>query len=226
MMFGLRRRRSSSAALNLTRQDAITDGVYSVALTLLVLDLKIPAGLADPSLAVLLPVMTPKVLSFVLGFVMAGSAWIYVHQISALYVRTNLGHLVRTMASLMFVCALPFTTAAMGDYSDQPLGPMLYSGNVMILVAIYTIDLALSRAALIPDTVDRRLLNQILVVHIGAVLWAGFCCFYLSPRSPHLAIGGVVAYLAMHWISIWWFEPQMHVARSAIEGNNLPSAAG
>jgi uncharacterized membrane protein len=188
-----------------------------VALTLFVLDLKIPDGLSPEQLHAYWPVMLPKVWSFVLGFVMAASAWIYVHQMSALYTRTNLGHLVRTVASLMFVCALPFTTAAMGAYPDRPLGPMLFSGNVTVLVGIYTLDLILSRKSLISDAVGRALIDQIVAAHIGAVCWAGFCCLYLSSRSPHLAIAGIVAYVAMHWISIWWFEPQMHVARAAIE---------
>jgi uncharacterized membrane protein len=216
-MFGLRHRRLSVAALGHARQDALVDGVYSVALTLFVLDLKIPDGLSPEQLDAFWPVILPKALSFVLGFVMAASAWIYVHQMSALYTRTNLGHLVRTVASLMLVCALPFTTAAMGAYSGRPLGPMLFSGNVAVLVGVYTLDLILSRKSLISDAISPSLVNQIIAAHIGAVCWAGFCCLYLSPLSPRLGIAGIVAYVAMHWISIWWFEPQMHAARAAVE---------
>lgn len=213
----LKRRGKPTPKLEHSRLDALVDGVYSVALTLLILNLNIPDGLSAEQLAAFWPDFAPKALSFVLSFVMAASAWIYVHQMSALYTHTNLGHTVRTVASLMLVCALPLTTAAVGTYPNLPIGPALYAGNIMVLVAIYTLDLALSRKALIPVEVDPKLVNQILLAHVGAVIWAAFCCFYLSYRNPHWGIAGIVAYVVMHWINIWWFEPQMHIARAAIE---------
>jgi hypothetical protein len=105
----------------------------------------------------------------------------------------------------------------MGAYSGRSLGPMLFSGNVTVLVGVYTLDLILSRKSLISDAISPSLIDHIIAAHIGAVCWAGFCCLYLSPLSPRLGIAGIVAYVVMHWISIWWFEPQMHAARAAIE---------
>ncbi|HSM95983.1 MAG TPA: TMEM175 family protein [Rhizomicrobium sp.] len=118
-----RARHYAPAAIDLSRLNALVDGVYSVALTLLILNLSLPQDLSDAELARYWHALVPKALSFVLSFVMAGSAWIYVHQISVLYERTNLGHLIRTVASLMFVCTLPLTTAALGAYPDSPWAP-------------------------------------------------------------------------------------------------------
>ncbi|HSM95982.1 MAG TPA: hypothetical protein VLT91_08060 [Rhizomicrobium sp.] len=76
----------------------------------------------------------------------------------------------------------------------------------------------MSRNALIPSSVDRRLLSQLLQVHCGAVAWAAFCCL-LSFLNPHWGIAGIAAYVLMHWGSIWWFNPQMHAVRAAIEAS-------
>lgn len=219
-MLGRLHGRTPQAALGHGRLDALVDGVYSVALTLLILNLNVPAGLGPNALWAYLQTLMPKVLAFVLSFVMAGSAWIYVHQMAALYTTTNLGHTIRTVMALMFVCALPLTSAALGSYPDTPFGPAVYSGNVMLLVAIYAFDLAMSRKSLISPAVDRRLVGKLLALHVGAIAWAAFCCFYLSFSNPRWAIAGVFAYVVMHWVSIWWFEPEMHIARAAIEAES------
>jgi uncharacterized membrane protein len=217
-----RGRHDTPAAIDLSRLNALVDGVYSVALTLLILNLGLPEGMSQSELARYWHTLMPKVLSFVLSFVMAGSAWVYVHQMSVLYTRTNLGHLIRTVASLMFVCTLPLTTAALGAYSDSAVGPVLYSANVAVLVGIYTLDLAMARNSLIPSCVDRQLLDQLMHVHYGVVAWAAFCCF-LSFYYPYWGIAGITAYVLTHWASIWWFEPQMHIARAAIEASGAVS---
>ena len=112
----------------LDRMNAFSDGVFAIAVTLLVLSIEVPTvggeGLGDA-----LRDLDDSISAYFIGFAVIGMFWyahtaVYSHleRISGWLVVTNLGFL--SMIALM-----PFTTALLGAY-DEPLSVAVYAANV------------------------------------------------------------------------------------------------
>jgi uncharacterized membrane protein len=196
------------------RLNTLTDAVFAFSLTLLALELRIPSGLSEQEIGSTLWDLWPRFLAFLLSFSVIASAWVYVHQMSTIFTRVCLAHLVLSLTALLFVATLPFTTATMGEYPTSAWGPFLYAANALALVLTYSIDFALSRSC-IDHAVDRNLLKKFEQGHIASATLLALGCA-LSLVDPRLAITAVVLHVAGHWGAIWWFEGDMMVAQAAI----------
>ena len=120
------------------RTEALSDGVFAIVLTLLVLELKVP-HLTDPrsvlELAHALLAIVPKIVSWVISFVTVAVIWVNHHRFFR-YVRVvDDGLLWHNANLLLWTSLLPYPTALMGDYHRNPLGVSLY-GVCMALMAL------------------------------------------------------------------------------------------
>ncbi len=116
------------------RLETFCDGVFAIAITLLVLDFHVPpigpnAGSAD--LADRLLLNWPSLLGYVLSFVVIGIMWANHHTIFHYVRRTDRYFLLLNVAFLMCVAFLPFPTAVLARYLTQP-------GAQRIAVAAYS----------------------------------------------------------------------------------------
>jgi uncharacterized membrane protein len=100
------------------RLDALSDGVFAIAITLLVLDLSVPPGSGDDLLGALVDAW-PSYLAYVVSFATIGVAWLahsiishYTDRVDALFVRLNL-------VLLLVVSLLPFPTSLVAEYVDE-----------------------------------------------------------------------------------------------------------
>lgn len=113
----------SSDEMSLTRVEALSDGLFSIALTLLVLDIKVP-HLADAENATALVRALlnqwPVYLSYAIAFLTLGSVWIAHHQMLKFVARTTRTLQVLNIVFLMFVTITPFTTSLLAEYLQQP----------------------------------------------------------------------------------------------------------
>jgi uncharacterized membrane protein len=116
------------------RLDGLADSIFGVAMTLLVLDIRIPDG-ADPhtdrELAAMLLSLGSKIWPYVLSFLVLGSRWRAlirgrVHQhldVSHRYVQLWL-------LNLLLVTLVPFSTIVLGRYASLAPSIWLYSANL------------------------------------------------------------------------------------------------
>ena len=124
-----RRRRFS---LRTSRMEALSDGIFAIASTLLVLDLAIPAVSSDVGRSLLH--QWPTYLAYLVSFATIGNAWLnhsviteYLERADAILLRLNL-------VLLFFVSVLPFPTHMLAEY--------LSSGNAeRIAVTVYGLNL-------------------------------------------------------------------------------------
>jgi uncharacterized membrane protein len=132
----------SKADLFSTRRiEALTDGVFAIAMTLLVLDLKVDAlGPVSGSgqLWEALRHMDGSIASFVISFLLLGSMW-GVHMRQFEFIKRADRHLIMiNNLRLLAVVFLPLTTSIAGSYSDTVLGRVLFPLNFfMLAVASY-----------------------------------------------------------------------------------------
>lgn len=127
------------------RVEAFSDGVFSIIITLLVLDLRVPRvdTLHGESLASALLHLWPVYVAYVLSFLQVGVVWTNHHAMFHYIRRTDHLLLVYNLLLLLFAAVLPFTTALLAEYarageSERRLAALIYSGALCISGLFFT----------------------------------------------------------------------------------------
>ena len=115
------------------RLEALVDGIFGVCMTLLVLEIRIPDGMnpnTDGELVALLISLWPKIWPYMLSFVVLGVRWRELvaerttqHEVGKRYVNWSL-------ANLLLVTFVPFSTLLIGRYASMAPAIWLYSANL------------------------------------------------------------------------------------------------
>jgi uncharacterized membrane protein len=167
------------------RLAAISDGIFAVGMTLLVLELKVPPHSAihsEAELCAALAEMAPHLLFYVMSFLTLGIFWVGQ--------QTQLNHLAQSdrnlswlhLAFLFAVTMMPFSTSMMGEFLHFRSALLLYWLNILVLGALllacwrYAAGHALLKPDLPADTgghVERRILIAQALYAVGAAL-----CFF------------------------------------------------
>jgi uncharacterized membrane protein len=113
------------------RLEAFSDGVLAVAITIMVLELKVPH---DAGIAALLA-LWPVFLSYVLSFIYIGIYWNNHHHMLHATHHVTGGVLWANLHLLFWLSLVPFTTGWMGENHFAPLPTALY-GGVLLMAAI------------------------------------------------------------------------------------------
>jgi uncharacterized membrane protein len=122
---------------NKARVEALSDGIFAIAMTLLVLEIKVPdlpRNVAPRELWHAVLEHGFVFFSFFVTFSLAGLFWFW-HHISFHYIRRANGPiLLINLVFLMFVSLLPFSTAMLGSFTlHQPVSLAMYFGNQLAL---------------------------------------------------------------------------------------------
>ncbi len=119
------------------RIENLADGIFSIAMTLLVLNLALPeveTGLTlTTELHTLLFGQTHKFFNYALSFILLAIFWIIQHQQFHFIKRTDHTHLWINIFSLMFVALVPFSTSLTGDYPNETVAKLFFDLNLFIL---------------------------------------------------------------------------------------------
>ena len=102
------------------RIETFSDGVFAIAITLLIIEIGVPRLDAGESLEHALGDLWPQYFAYVLSFVMIGIYWANHHAFFKLFVRTDHVFLMLNVFFLMCIAFLPFPTAVLGEYLDNP----------------------------------------------------------------------------------------------------------
>jgi uncharacterized membrane protein len=167
---------------NTARTEAFSDGVFAIAITLLVLDLKVPAPseAGDPSgLVSRLFVQWPGYLGYLLSFAMIGIMWANHHHIFRYIRRTNNTFVMLNLLFLLCASFVPFPTAVLARFlmvpQDRAVATAFYAGAMTMTGVSYNLlwRYAAHRHRLLdPDAnpeVVRRISRQFLV---GPIMYA------------------------------------------------------
>jgi uncharacterized membrane protein len=109
---------------------AFTDGVFAIAITLLVLSLGVPAGLPAAELNDYLVDSWEQFFAYFLSFAVIGRYWLAHHRFFSLLGGFDRRLLVLTLAYLAMIVLIPFPTELVGEYSDVSAAVVLYAAVV------------------------------------------------------------------------------------------------
>lgn len=129
------------------RLDGLTDAVFGVAMTLLVLDLKLPEAARFNNGRELLHALSEldtQFLTYVISFFVLGLHWLGHTQISARVKEVNVAFARTLLIYLLFITCIPFSTMLVGRYDDIPLSAWIYAANMIggALASLHLISLA------------------------------------------------------------------------------------
>ncbi len=118
------------------RIEALTDGIYAVAMTLLVIDLKVPDRhlVASPgALHAALVDLAPKAIAWVISFLVLATFWIGHHRLFHHVRVVDATLLWRNVQQLLLVSLLPFSASLIGEFGATRDAQLIYNGNMMLL---------------------------------------------------------------------------------------------
>lgn len=131
------------AGFSKQRLDALSDGVFAIALTLLVLDVKVPLGEMIHSEAGLLKeigTIAPSLLTYFMSFLTLGVYWV-AHSSQYYYINKSDRDLTWiSLFFLLFVSVIPFTTAFISEFIEFKLAIWLYWLNLILLGVMLAIN--------------------------------------------------------------------------------------
>lgn len=113
------------------RLEAFTDGVYSIVITLLILNIRIPEVQPD-NLGPALIAILPQVFTYVLSFFVVGLYWFSHHRVAQQIKSIDGTFVWLNMIWLLFVTFMPFPTALLGQYPLQPIPIAIYGTDLIL----------------------------------------------------------------------------------------------
>ena len=119
------------------RLEAFSDGVFAIAITLLVLEIKVPPADSGRSLARGLLELWPSYAGFAVSFITIGIIWVNHHAVFATVHSVDRPLLFKNLLLLLTVSFIPFPTAVMAEYlraeSGQNLAVAFYAGSFFVM---------------------------------------------------------------------------------------------
>jgi len=123
-------------SVEFSRVLAFTDGLFAIAMTLLIVAVTIPHlsdGNSIHELADALNDLSPAFVSFFISFAVIGRYWLAHHQFISLLQAMDQGFIALNLLYLAFIAFLPFPTALLGEYFENPLSIVIYAVSVGIV---------------------------------------------------------------------------------------------
>jgi TMEM175 potassium channel family protein len=203
-----------------TRIEAFSDGVFAIAITLLVLEIHIPSAETGRTsgLVMALRELWPSYLGYVISFVTIGIMWANHHSIFSLVRRSDRYFMLINVAFLMGISFLPFPTAVLAEYLPEPeqrqTAVAFYSATLVVIALLFNVlwRYAIRGGHLLEPNADRKAMGVISQRYVlGPFVYA---------LSFGLAFVNVWASLAVHGaLAIVFLLPERHVT----PGKSAPS---
>jgi uncharacterized membrane protein len=187
--------------MSTNRLESFSDGVIAVAITLLVLDIKVPAPVPGESLAHELGQNWPNYAAYVTSFVTIGIIWINHHAMISRLRQAD--HLILILNNLLLLTigVIPFATALMAAYlrrsGGEHLAAAVYGGALLAMALAFATlnrEILLRKPQLLVDQLPPAQRRAILRRSVSGV-FPYVLAVALAPVSPYLtlAISAVLA---------------------------------
>jgi uncharacterized membrane protein len=202
------------SGLDTDRVETLADGVFAIAMTLLVFAISVPelSGAAVDRLPSALLGLWPKLLAYVLSFVVLGVFWIGHHNQFFYIRRASRTFLWINILFLMFVAFIPFSAQLLGRYPGQRIAVIVYGLNMIVVgLSLYlvwwyassghrlvdpdldpaTIGIAARRILSGPVAYTVAIVVSLLSVPAALVIYALVPLLYILPARIDQVLAGV-----------------------------------
>jgi uncharacterized membrane protein len=196
-----------SILLSKGRMEALTDGIFAIAMTLLVLELKVPDLPKSASTSELLHKIgeeAPAFFSFLISFLYCGLLWV-MHHLAMHFVRHLQAALVwLNLIFLMSIATMPFSCGLLGHFLRNRAAQEIYFANMFVAAALLALQWVVAKKKKLINEDDPRasaLMGQQLMF-FPAGLGAAMVASYFNPLAGSYAF--IVVLLALRiWQRSW-----------------------
>jgi uncharacterized membrane protein len=140
-------KRREGNEIEFSRIVAFSDGVFSIAITLLVLNLGIPKHLADGDLGGALWDQRENLIAYAISFAVIGRFWLVHHRFFGQVTAFD-GRLISlNILYLAWIVLIPFSSEVLGEHGGQSAAVVLYAANLTGVILIGMLMAADARRA-------------------------------------------------------------------------------
>ncbi len=156
--------RETMSSVSTRRMEALTDGVFAIAMTLLVLDFKVPTipeGSSVDALPKLILALWPNFFNYVQSFILLGIFWLVHHRQFDCIKSIDHGLLWLNIGSLMFIVLIPFSTSLVAEYGDLQIGAVIFECNLLAIGCLFYVQwwyVMRKRQLLNPDLSEEKII--------------------------------------------------------------------
>jgi uncharacterized membrane protein len=175
----------------LDRFNAFSDGVFAIAITLLVLELTVPVG--PERLLTALVEQWPEFLGYLISFAFIGGSWVAHARMTKLLKRGDSLIFEINLLFLLFVAVMPFTTSLMVTHLTGPdveEAVLIYGLNVFVASLMLTFLMryvARRRTLVVDEVADEDLAAMARHYRVSNSVWLVAIAFALI--APLVAVG-------------------------------------
>ena len=172
------------------RVEAFSDGVFAIAITLLILEIRVPEtdhGALGPALAHL----WPSYLAFLASFMTIGVMWLNHHRLFTLIRKSDDGLIVLNLLLLLGITWIPFPTGLLAEHLRGPgerVAGVIYAGSFVVLAIVFNLMWRYAvRVGAVHEHLDVRgitrqyALGPVMYAVLVAIAWVnGPACLVVS----------------------------------------------
>jgi uncharacterized membrane protein len=185
---------AETRSVSTARLEAFSDGVLAVAITLLVLDIRVPTLGPHESLAHALGQQWPHYAAFITSFITIGIIWINHHAMIGRLQVADHAILGLNLLLLMSIVILPFATSLMAAYltesTGQHLAATVYGASLLLMAIMFTLlqrNILLSKPHMLRAELSEQRRRQ-LVARTITGLGPYVIATALAPLSAYLTL--------------------------------------
>lgn len=183
MAHGRNLKRRAENEVEFGRIVAFSDGVFAIAITLLVLNLEIAKGLTEGQIDNALWAQREDFLAYAISFAVIGRFWLVHHRFFG-EVEAFDGRLIGlNLVYLGFIVLIPFSSELLGEYGGKSTALIFYSVNLAVVVLVgqlMSYDARRRGMTKIDDRTHRE--NQIRGTYIAGIFLLSIPLAYVAPQ--------------------------------------------
>jgi uncharacterized membrane protein len=188
------------------RLESLVDGVFAIALTLLILEIKIPHVDSDGELTKQLITLIPKFFAYFVSFIILGLLWFGHQMVSHYVIRSDRTHIWLNLMFLMSISLIPFSASLLGENLQYRSATIFYGINLFLAGVIQYIhwEHMTRKNRLIDENLDRRLVRAVqktfLLVPLTYAIAIEVSFFSISLSLALYSLGTIAGALRMNAI--------------------------
>ena len=186
------------------RLDTLSDGIFAVAMTLLVLDVRLPDDFHPSDSGELLGGLVrlwPKFLPYLLSFSVLGLRWLADVQVRTRAEYANREYVNWWLLYLMLITCVPFSTIVVGRFAHLAPAIWLYAGHLLLIALVGMRMVAITPDLERDDHLRHRQFSALLLVASSLLAIA------LSFVKPDLGLWALALNFAQPVIARWRRHP-------------------
>ncbi|HEY1090165.1 MAG TPA: TMEM175 family protein [Burkholderiaceae bacterium] len=195
---------SNGFLIHRARLETLVDGVFAIAMTILVLELKVPELSDRRSAEELLHGLLhhgPVIGAYFFSFAMLGMFWVWHHRLAEKVREIDLPLLICALCFLSLICFFPFAAALLGRYTTNLTALLIYVPVIGLLLALQTLFFMIAmRRGRVVESVTPEVARA---THQRNLMGLAVFCIACTPTVMRLNVYASILSVGLGMLLLW-----------------------